>query len=70
MARQVRDENCWDEAFVDALCEPPETFTYVGMLAYVITFTAFRRSMALKLFELLGVDDLGYGDPIEWERQQ
>jgi hypothetical protein len=39
------------------------------MLAHVITFTAFRRSMALKLFELLGVDDLGYGDPIEWERQ-
>lgn len=70
LARQVRDENRWDEAFVDALCEPPETFTYGGMLAHVITFTAFRRSMALKLFELLGVDDLGYGDPIEWERQQ
>ena len=68
LARQVRDENRWDEAFVDALCEPPETFTYGGMLAHVITFTAFRRSMALKLFELLGVDDLGYGDPIEWER--
>jgi AraC family transcriptional regulator len=70
LARQVRDENRWDEAFVDALCEPPETFTYGGMLAHVITFTAFRRSMALKLFELLGVGDLGYGDPIEWERQR
>jgi AraC family transcriptional regulator len=69
ISRQVRDENRWDEAFVDALFEPPETFTYGGMLAHVITFTAFRRSMALKLFELLGVDDLGYGDPIEWERQ-
>jgi len=68
LARQVRDENRWDETFVDALCQPPETFTYGGMLAHVITFTAFRRSMALKLFELLGVDDLGYGDPIEWER--
>jgi len=68
LARQARDENRWDETFVDALCEPPETFTYGGMLAHVITFSAFRRSMALKLFELLGVDDLGYGDPIEWER--
>jgi len=44
-------------------------YSYGGMLARVITFTASQRSMALKLFELLGVDDLGYGDPIEWERQ-
>ena len=70
LARQVRDENRWDEAFVDATCQPPETFTYGGMLAHVITFTAFRRSMALKLLEQLGVNDLGYGDPIEWERQR
>jgi AraC family transcriptional regulator len=68
LARQVRDENRWDEAYVDTTAEPPETFTYGGLLAHVITFTAFRRSMALKMLELLGVNDLGYGDPIEWER--
>ncbi|MCC7362305.1 MAG: helix-turn-helix transcriptional regulator [Anaerolineales bacterium] len=70
LARQVRDEQRWDEQFVDALCEPPETFSYGGMLAHVLTFSAFRRSAALKLFELAGVDDLGYGDPIEWERRR
>jgi hypothetical protein len=38
------------------------------MAAHVITFSAFRRSAALKMLESLGVSDLGYGDPIEWER--
>ncbi|MEP7359127.1 MAG: hypothetical protein ABI847_17885 [Anaerolineales bacterium] len=65
LARQIRDENRWDETFVDSLCEPPESFTYGGMLAHVLTFSAFRRSMALKHLELHGADDLGYGDPIE-----
>lgn len=69
VARQVRDENRWDETFVDADSTPPLTFTYGGMLAHVITFSAFRRSAALKMLEKLGVNDLGYGDPIEWERE-
>jgi AraC family transcriptional regulator len=47
--RQVREQNRWDETFTDATCEPPETFTYGGMAAHVITFSAFRRSAALKM---------------------
>ncbi len=39
------------------------------MLAHAITFIARRRPMALKLFVLLGVDDLRSGGPMEWERQ-
>jgi len=34
----------------------------------VVTFAAYRRSIALKVMESLGLKDLGYGDPIEWER--
>lgn len=69
VVRQVRDENRWDEMFVDTSCDPHEQFSYGGMIAHVITFSAFRRSAALKNLETLGVNDLGYGDPIEWERK-
>lgn len=68
MATEVRDADRWDENFVDALCVPAETFTFGGMIAHVLTFSAYRRLTALKALESLGVSDLGYGDPIEWER--
>jgi AraC-like DNA-binding protein len=68
IVRSVRDENRWDESFVDGICSPPETFTFGGMISHVITFSAYRRSLALKVMESLGLNDLGYGDPIEWER--
>lgn len=68
MALAVRDENRWDETFVDDLCVPAETFTYGGMIAHVLTFSSYRWLTALKMMAAMGVDDLGYGDPIEWER--
>ena len=69
VVRRVRDENRWDEQFVDEMGEQPERFSYGGMVAHVVTFSAFRRSAALKILEKLGINDLGYGDPIEWERK-
>jgi hypothetical protein len=39
----VRDRGAWDDTFVDALCEPPATFTVGGTFAHVVTFNAFRR---------------------------
>jgi hypothetical protein len=66
--RQIRDRGDWDAGFVDALCDPPESFTYGGMLAHVTTFSAYRRSMTIAAFRQLGVEDLGIGDPVSWER--
>ena len=68
VVRGVRDENRWDELFVDAVCEPPETFTYGGMIAHVLTFSSHRIVAAIRAMQQMGVSDLGYGDPIEWER--
>jgi AraC-like DNA-binding protein len=68
LVRRVRDENLWDTDFVDLLCEPPETFTYGGMIAHVITFSANRRVSTIRALQQAGITDLGYGDPIEWER--
>jgi len=64
----VRRRGAWGDTFVDALCEPPETFTFGGMFAHVITFNAHRRLLALDLLRRMGVKVEGYGDPIDYER--
>ncbi len=33
----VRARNAWSDTFVDALCEPPEKFTFGGMFGHVMT---------------------------------
>lgn len=53
-----------DETFLDATCEPPQTFSYGGVLAHVLTFSAVRRTLAIGALETCGVDDLGAGDPM------
>ena len=45
IARRVRDGGAWDDAFVDALCEPPEAFTYGGVISHVLAFGAVRREV-------------------------
>ena len=53
------------ETFVDAICDPPEVFTYGGMVAHVLTFAAHRRLLAQGALEDAGVTDLN-GDPMRW----
>jgi AraC family transcriptional regulator len=64
--KEVRNRNAWDDTFVDALCEPPETFTFGGMFAHVITFNAHRRMLAMDALRCLGVMVEGFGCPSEW----
>jgi AraC-like DNA-binding protein len=68
LVRRVRDDGLWNTSFMDMLCEPPETFTYGGMIAHVLTFSAYRRTAAIEAMKQFGIADLGYGDPITWER--
>jgi AraC family transcriptional regulator len=63
----VRVRNGWSDTFVDALCEPPETFTFGGMFAHVITFNIYRRLAALDALQRLGVTMKGSGCPSEYE---
>ncbi|MGP0070639.1 MAG: helix-turn-helix domain-containing protein [Bryobacteraceae bacterium] len=63
----VRARNAWSDTFVDALCEPPETFTFGGMFAHVITFNIYRRLAALDVLQRLGVAMTGFGCPSEFE---
>ncbi len=64
----VRQHAGWDDTFVDALCEPPETFTFGGMFAHVVTYNSYRRLMAASQMRQFGVEGVGFGDPIEYER--
>ena len=58
--------SAWEDTFVDALCEPPETFTFGGMFAHVITFNAYRRMVAIDALRRLGVKVEGFGCPMEY----
>jgi AraC family transcriptional regulator len=66
IARSIRDRAAWDEGFVDALCEPPQSFTYGGVLSHVLTFGAVRREMLASVLRELGAE-VSTGEPIEWE---
>jgi AraC family transcriptional regulator len=55
-----------DETFVDAVCDPPEVFTYGGMIAHVLTFAAHRRTLVLGALARAGITDLGSGDPMRY----
>jgi AraC-like DNA-binding protein len=62
----VRNRSAWEDTFVDALCEPPESFTFGGMFADVITFNAHRRMLAIDALQRLGAKVEGCGSPIEY----
>ncbi|HEV3486300.1 MAG TPA: helix-turn-helix domain-containing protein [Vicinamibacterales bacterium] len=63
----VDHRNAWSDTFVDALCEPPETFSFAGMFAHVITFNTHQRLLALDALRRLGVKVEGFGCPTEYE---
>jgi AraC family transcriptional regulator len=50
--------------FIDATCDPPESFTFAGMIAHVLTFAAYRRTLAAGALLDAGVTDVGIGNPI------
>lgn len=64
----VRARGAWDDTFVDALCEPAETFTFGSVLTHIVTFNSYRRLTAASVLRSMGVDEVGFGDPIEYER--
>ena len=64
--REVVEEERLDDTFVDSLCDPPEVFTYGGMVAHVLTFAAHRRTLVCGALADAGVTDLGNGDPMRW----
>jgi hypothetical protein len=68
LVRRIRDRNEWDDAFVDALCTPPVSFTFGSVIAHILTASVVRRQTLIGVLHELGVADVETRDPIEWER--
>lgn len=66
LVREVTEQGRLDETFVDAMCEPAHVFTYGGMIAHVVTFAAYRRTLVALALDHAGITDLGWGDPMRW----
>jgi len=68
LVRRIRDRNEWDDAFVDALCTPPVSFTFGSVIAHILDASVIRRHVVIGVLRELGVRDAERRDPIEWER--
>jgi AraC family transcriptional regulator len=69
-ATYVRDVTCTgrlDETFVDATGDQPYVFTAAGMIAHVITYAAYRRTLAASAIESASGSALS-DDPLAWFR--
>lgn len=68
LVRRIRDRNEWDDSFVDALCTPPESFTFGSVIAHILTVSVIRRQTVIGALRELGLTDVEARDPIGWER--
>jgi AraC family transcriptional regulator len=55
-----------DDTFIDAHCDPVQTFTYGGMIAHVLTFASYNRTLVVQALMERGMTDLNWGDPLRW----
>jgi uncharacterized damage-inducible protein DinB len=66
-AAELVEDGRLDETFVNAECDPPETFSYGSILAHVITFAAHRRTLVTGALMSAGMKvDLITADPRPW----
>ncbi len=67
LARRIRDENRFDELWIDTLDDPPTAKTYGGAIAHVISHDMHHRSELLHMLARLGLAGLPEGDALSWE---
>ncbi|UDY34405.1 helix-turn-helix domain-containing protein [Dermatobacter hominis] len=63
----ISRRGAWSDRFVDALCDPPESFVLSSVVAHVLEFSAHRRQVVRSMLrDLGGADAVDHGDPIDW----
>lgn len=67
--RDLDRRGAWDDRLIDALCDPPESFTMSGVIAHVLTYSAHRRQLVRRMLSAAG-HEVDHGDPILWLRGQ
>ena len=55
LVRDIRTRGAWDTAFVDATCDPPESFTFGGAVAHALTWNAYRHAVVAGVLRAQGV---------------
>jgi AraC family transcriptional regulator len=66
LACGIRDRQAWDTAFVDATCEPPESFTFGGAVAHVLSWDSYRRQVLAGALNERGIQTPGLTDPMHF----
>jgi AraC family transcriptional regulator len=66
LVQDVARRNAWDTTFVDATCDPPESFTFAGAVSHVLEWDSHRRQIVAAALRERGVEVSA--DPIAWER--
>ncbi len=66
LVRGIRERQAWDTAFVDATCEPPESFTFGGAVAHALTRDSYRRQVLIGALNERGVSTPGLADPMHF----
>jgi hypothetical protein len=64
----IERRDAWDTAFVDATCDPPESFTFGGAVSHVLSWDAHPRQIVVGALRTRGVEAVS-PDPISWERE-
>jgi AraC family transcriptional regulator len=64
--RDACDRGSLDETFVDTTTGTPLFFTYGGMVAHVLTYAAYRRTLVSGALHSAGITDLE-DDPLAWK---
>jgi AraC family transcriptional regulator len=67
LVRDIRNRGAWDTAFVDATCDPPESFTFGGAISHALSWDAYRRLIVAAALRDHGAKDIS-PDPLDWER--
>ena len=65
LVREASSGGRLEETFVDATCEPPMVFTIAGMIAHVLTFAAYRKTLVAGALSTAGAADVEI-DPLSW----
>jgi uncharacterized damage-inducible protein DinB len=68
ISRKVAREGRWDDLFTDGLDNPPQTKTFGGTIAHVITHSMHHRAQIMYMLEQLGIRDHIEGDVLSWEQ--
>lgn len=68
ISRKIAREDRWDDRFNDVLDNPPQSKTFGGTIAHIITHSMHHRAQAMYILEQLGIRDHIEGDVLSWEQ--